>query len=70
MVFEQDFYISSLIKTKSMSPNDLPENIRQRGDMFYIEKPANNTGWAILIGAGIMAGAVVLESKTSDDYVY
>lgn len=38
MVFEQDFYISSLIKTNGMLPQNLPGDLRQRGDMFFVEK--------------------------------
>ena len=44
-----------------------------RGDIFYIEKPANNTGWEVLLGASIIAGAAVLNAKTnygSNTYYY
>ncbi|SHF15900.1 hypothetical protein [Dysgonomonas macrotermitis] len=70
MVFEQDFYISSLIKTNAMSPKNLPGDMSQRGDMFFIEKPANNTGWAILLGATVVAGAAILETKAGNNYYY
>lgn len=68
--YEQDFYVSSLIKTNAISPKELPGDMSQRGDIFYIEKPADNTGWAVLVGATIIAGAAVLDAKTGDKYVY
>ncbi|TFD97457.1 hypothetical protein E2605_07250 [Dysgonomonas capnocytophagoides] len=71
--YEQDFYISSLIKTNAISPKNLPGDMSARGDIFYIEKPANNTGWEVLLGASIIAGAAVLNAKTnygSNTYYY
>lgn len=70
--YEQDFYISSLIKTNTISPKNLPGNMSTRGDMFYIEKPANNTGWEVLLLGSMIAGAAVLDAKTNNraDYHY
>lgn len=71
--YEQDFYIASLIKTNAIAPRELPGDMSTRGDMFYIEKPANNTGWEVLLGASIIAGAAVLNAKTnygSNTYYY
>lgn len=66
--FEQDFYISSLIKTKSISPKNLPVEMQQRGDLFFVKKEADNTGWAILLGASLITTGVVIDAKT--DYRY
>lgn len=71
--YEQDFYISSLIKTSSISPKNLPGDMATRGDVFYIEKPADNTGWEILLGATIIAGAAALNANSghhSNTYYY
>lgn len=38
IVYEQDFFVSSLLKTKSISPNNLPGDMGERGDFFYTKK--------------------------------
>lgn len=58
--YRMDFYVTNLIKTK-VSPNDLPNDMADRGDTFYQHIRPNNTGWEILAGTAIMAGAVAVE---------
>lgn len=65
LVYKQDFYISNLIKSKSIKPKDLPSSMADRGDIFYVEKPANNSFWEGLFGVTIIAGAVVLDVALS-----
>lgn len=61
LVYQQDFYISNLIKTKQISPSNLPGSMEDRGDVFYVEKPANTAFVEGLLGVAIGLGAVVLE---------
>jgi hypothetical protein len=61
MTFQQSFYMSNLIKTQSIKPSNLPGDMAERGDFFYIEKPANNTFWEILLGTTLVVGAVAIE---------
>lgn len=67
-VYDQEFYISSIIKTKDMTPNDMPDTYKNRGDMFYIEKPANNTFWNVLGGTAIMVGITVVNIALEINY--
>lgn len=61
IVYQQDFYISNLIKTKSITPRNLPGDMSDRGDMFYVEKPANTSFIEGLLGATLAVGAIALE---------
>jgi len=70
MYFEQQFYISDLIKTKNIKPNTLPYGLADRGDWFYIEKPANNSFVNILLGTTIVAGAIILDTTLNSDEYY
>lgn len=70
MVFEQDFYMSVLTKAKGLSPKDLPKESMQRGDLFYVVKPADNTAVGVLLGITIIAGATYLDVKTSNNNTY
>lgn len=36
-IIKQDFYVENIMKTKSLSPQNLPEEVAQRGDVFYIK---------------------------------
>lgn len=68
MVFEQSFYMSNLIKTHNISPDNLPAGMQERGDLFYIVKHPN-TGFAEgLLSATVLVGIVALEVVTSSDY--
>ena len=69
MSFEQQFYISDLIKTAQIKPNNLPGDLAERGDWFYVEKPANNSFVNILLGTTIVAGTVILDATLdSEEY--
>lgn len=62
VIYEQEFYISNVIKTKDISPKNLPGNFAQRGDLFYIEKPANTKFLEGALVTTILVGAVALEA--------
>ncbi|MFT4221536.1 hypothetical protein [Dysgonomonas sp.] len=71
MVFTQDFYLKNLIKTSGLHPNDLANNMADRGDFFYTIKPANNsilyTTLAIIGVTGlVIVGAVYGEPVDPD----
>ena len=70
MVFQQAFYMSNLIKTQSIKPTNLPGNMAERGDFFFIEKPANNTFWEILLGTTLVVGAVAVEAAVDANTRY
>ncbi|MBK5719427.1 hypothetical protein JGH11_00945 [Dysgonomonas sp. Marseille-P4677] len=67
MIFEQSFYMSNLIKTSSITPNNLPTEMVDRGDFFYLEKPANTTALDIILGTTIVAGAIAIEIAVDSD---
>ncbi|MFV0536117.1 MAG: hypothetical protein ACK5M3_01950 [Dysgonomonas sp.] len=60
MVFTQDFYLKNLIKASGLSPNDLANNMADRGDFFYTIKPANNNALYTTLGIIAVAGLVVV----------
>ncbi|WP_156032787.1 hypothetical protein [Prevotella sp. 10(H)] len=70
MVFQQDFFMSNLIKTNAVKPSQLPGNMADRGDFFYIEKPANNTIWQVALGTTLVVGAVAVEVAIDSDNRY
>lgn len=69
IVYEHEFYISNITKTKELSPKKLPGNFAERGDLFYTIKPADTRFIEGLLGATIVAGAVaidvVIDSKSN-----
>lgn len=67
MTFEQSFYMSTLIKTSSINPKNLPNGMIDRGDFFYTEKPANTTALEIVLGTTMVAGAVALDIAIDSD---
>ncbi len=70
MSFEQEFYISNIIRTNAIKPKNLTEELADRGDWFYIEKPANNSFVNILLGTTIVAGAVILDASLNNEDHY
>lgn len=66
---ENEFYISSLVKTKDITPRNMPQDLFNRGDMFYIEKESKNKGFGeAVLGATLLVGAVALDIALSSDY--
>lgn len=60
-IIEQDFYVENIMKTKSLSPQEMPDNLAKRGDFFYMEKkPNSNIGNYIAWGSVIIVSGVVL----------
>jgi len=74
MTFEQDFYLSTLIKTNRTNPSSLPSQMLERGDFFYVEKPANNTALyttlGIVAGTGLIVLGIVYGDGENLDYDY
>ena len=71
MVFEDEFYMSNLLKSTQIAPDKLPASLAERGDLFYVEKPANTTALQIIAGTAIVAGAIAVDViLDSDDYDY
>lgn len=58
--YTSDFYITTLLRTK-LRPNELPNDMADRGDIFYQEKRANNTGWYILANVAVVTTSVALD---------
>lgn len=65
MTFEQEFYLSNLIKSKSLTPKSMPEKLAERGDLFYIEKPANTTFLEVFLGTTLVVGAVAIDAAVN-----
>ncbi len=69
MVFDQDFYISRVVKAGSIDPNQYPETRTKRGDTFYVRVVKGaNAGFiagSILVGA---AGIVIEATLAPDNY--
>jgi len=66
---EHEFYISNLIKTKNVKPNNLPDNLFNKGNMFYIEKESKNKGFGeAMLGTTLVLGLFVLDAAIASDY--
>lgn len=74
MAYEQDFYLSSLIRTSSISPGNMPDNLTDRGDLFTVVKPANNSAFYTTLGivgiTGLVVVGVVYGKPVPVDYEY
>lgn len=57
---EKDFYVSSVIKSRNLSPSKMNDHMFNRGDLFYAKKE-NNTGRNISLGAAIV-GLIVVDA--------
>lgn len=67
MVFDESFYMSHLIKSKSITPKNIPENFAGRGDTFYVEKEGNGgTVAAILVSSALIVGAAAIDAHTNE----
>lgn len=71
MVFTQDFYLKNLIKATGVHPNELANDLADRGDFFYTIKPANNSALyttLTIIGVTglVIVGAVYGEPVDTD----
>lgn len=68
--YKQNFYMESLIKSKDLSPKNMDKDMAERGDMFYIEKPANTTFAEIFFGTVLLIGVTALDVSlgVSNDY--
>lgn len=66
---EHEFYISNLIKTKDIDPENLPDNFFNRGDIFFIEKQSKNKGVGeALLGTTLVLGLFVLDAAITNSY--
>lgn len=72
MVFVQDFYLRNLIKTNSLKPKNLEHGLADRGDLFYVVKPANNsalyTTLAVIGVTGLTVIAVLYGDEDIEHY--
>lgn len=67
LVVDQEFYISSLIKTKGITPSSMHSSLFDRGDMFYIKRSnPNNQFGEILLGTTLLVGVVVLDAALTN----
>lgn len=66
--FEQDFFVSNIMKSKDLTPSNMDEDLVNRGDLFYFEKESKgkNVGAAFLVG-GLIVGVVALDVATSNN---
>lgn len=60
MVFTQDFYLRTLIRTSGVHPNNLSNNMADRGDLFYTIKPANNSALNTALSIVVVTGLIVV----------
>ncbi len=60
MVYTQDFYLKSLIRTGGVKPNELPSNMADRGDFFYTIKPADNSPLYVTLSVIGLAGLGII----------
>ncbi|MBB4037832.1 hypothetical protein GGR21_003753 [Dysgonomonas hofstadii] len=65
MVFEQDFYLASLFKT-GIRPGNMAGDMINRGDLFYVEQPANNNALYTTLGIVAASGLIVLGALYGD----
>lgn len=66
LIVDEEFYMSSLIKTKSITPSSMHASLFDRGDMFYIRIEPNNKFGEILLGTTLLVGVVVLDAALSN----
>ncbi|WP_108821114.1 hypothetical protein [Dysgonomonas sp. Marseille-P4361] len=59
MLFKQDFFMTEVVKTKSVSPQKLSTEQMNRGDFFYSIKPSNNDVTMTIIGVAVVGVAAV-----------
>lgn len=62
IIVDEEFYLSNLIKTKSISPSSMHSSLFDRGDMFYIRIAPNNQFGEILLGTTLLMGVVILDA--------
>lgn len=69
--YRSNFYVTRLIKTKTQ-PDKLPNDMANRGDMFYQCVGPDNTGWYVLGTVGVVVGATAVDIliHKDDDYYY
>lgn len=57
LVYENDFYMSELFKTKGISPKEIGSFNKPRGDMFFVRKENGHKFWN---GVGAVVGVVAI----------
>ena len=62
LIVDEEFYLSNLIKTKSIAPSSMHSSLFDRGDMFYIRVAPNNQFGEILLGTTLLMGVVILDA--------
>lgn len=70
--YRSNFYVTRVIKTKA-KPDKLPNDMADRGDMFYQCVRPDNSGWYVLGTVGVVVGATavdILIHKDDDSYYY
>lgn len=63
LVFEQNFYLSELIKAGNLKPKNFNDYNAGRGDFFYVEKVKGSTAGAIVAAVAVTTAAVAIESQ-------
>ncbi|NDV77888.1 hypothetical protein [Dysgonomonas sp. 511] len=67
MAYTQDFYMTNLLKT-SLKPKDFVTDMGERGDVFYMIKPANYNALYTVLGVTALAGLIVVGVAYGDEY--
>lgn len=70
MVFEQEFFLANIIKSKELTPKTMDGILADRGDLFYIQKEPNTTGLDILLGTTLIVGSVALDVLINAEETY
>lgn len=67
MLFEQEFFLTDIVRTQDISPKRMSAEQLDRGDFFFTEKPANRTAGNIFLGVAVVGGRVALDLMATDD---
>lgn len=66
MSFEQEFFLTGVVRTKTIAPKNLSAEQMDRGDFFYSVKHADNTAAGIFLGVALIGASVALDAAATD----
>lgn len=70
MLFTQDFYLKNHIKTKSINPENLADDLAEKGDVFYSIKRRDNSVLYTVVGSIAIAGVAIIVADGDSMPVY
>ncbi|NDV70191.1 hypothetical protein [Dysgonomonas sp. 25] len=59
--YQNEFYLSNILKSDEISPKTVPQSLKDRGDLFYVEKAADRRALNAVLITSLIVGTAAID---------